>query len=71
MGHWLSFLGTWTFDSALAAGLGMAAVLYAWGAQTVSARHPETPWSGRKPVYLQSRIALLWVSLLGPIGAFR
>jgi len=68
--HWLSFLGTWTFDPALAAPLGMAAVLYAWGARTVSARHPDSPWSGRKSVYFQSGIALLWVSLQGPIGAF-
>ena len=68
--HWLSFLGTWTFDPALAAPLGMAAVLYAWGARTVSARHPDSPWSGRKSAYFQSGIALLWVSLQGPIGAF-
>jgi cytochrome c oxidase assembly factor CtaG len=70
VGHWLSFLDAWTFDPALDASLGTAAVLYAWGARTVSARHPDTPWSGRHCAYFQSGIALLWVILQGPIGAF-
>ena len=70
VGHWLSFLGAWTFDPALAAGLGMAAVLYAWGARTVSARHPDTPWSGRRSAYFLSGTALLWVVLQGPTGVF-
>jgi cytochrome c oxidase assembly factor CtaG len=70
VGHSLSFLGAWTFDPVLGASLAVAAVLYAWGAWTVSARHPDSPWPGRKTVCFQSGIALLWVSLQGPIGVF-
>jgi cytochrome c oxidase assembly factor CtaG len=70
VGHWVSFLGAWTFDPALDASLGTAAVLYAWAARTVSTRHPGTPWPGRKSAYFQSGIALLWVVLQGPTGAF-
>jgi len=70
VGYWLSFLGTWTFDPALAVPLVMATVLYSWGAWTVTARHPDSPWPGRTTVFFQSGVALLWVSLLGPVGAF-
>lgn len=66
----LSFLGAWALDPALDALLGLAAVLYAWGARTVTARHPDAPWSGRKSVSFQSGIALLWVILQGPTGVF-
>ncbi len=70
MGHLLSFLGAWAFDPALDVSLGMAALLYAWGARTVSARHPDTPWSGRRSAYFLSGTALLWVVLQGPTGVF-
>jgi cytochrome c oxidase assembly factor CtaG len=70
VGYWLSFLGTWTFDPALGVPLAMATVLYSWGAWTVSARHPDSPWPGRSTVFFQSGVALLWVSLMGPIGAY-
>lgn len=70
MGYWLSFLGTWTFDPALGVPLVMATVLYSWGAWTVSARHPDSRWPGRSTVFFLSGVALLWVSLLGPVGAF-
>jgi len=66
----LSFLGAWAFDPALDVSLGMAALLYAWGARTVSARHPDTPWSGRRSAYFLSGTALLWVVLQGPTGVF-
>ena len=68
--HWLSFLGAWTFDPVLGGSLAVAAVLYAWGAWSVSSRHPDSPWAGRKTACFQSAIALLWVSLQGPIGVY-
>jgi len=70
VGYWLSFLGTWAFDPALGVPLVLATVLYFWGAWTVAARHPDSPWPVGKTVLFQSGIALLWVSLLGPVGAF-
>lgn len=48
----------------------MAAVLYAWGAQSVTARQPDMPWPARKSAYFYSGVALLWLVLQGPTGAF-
>ena len=70
MGNWLSFLGAWTFDPAVDALLATAAGLYAWGARTVSSRHPDAPWPQHKTLCFQSGTVLLWVSLQGPPGAF-
>lgn len=66
----MSFLGAWTFDPAVDALLVAAASAYAWGARTLSSRHPDRPWPGHKTLFFQSGTVLLWVSLQGPPGAF-
>ena len=66
----MSFLSAWTLDPALAISLVTVSALYAWAARTVSTRHPETPWPGRKCASFQSGVVLLWVILQGPTGVF-
>ncbi|MEP7018355.1 MAG: cytochrome c oxidase assembly protein [Actinomycetota bacterium] len=70
MGNWWSFLSSWTFDPAVYVLLALIAALYAWAARTVSARHPDTPWSGMSKAYFMSGIVLLWIVLQGPTGTF-
>lgn len=68
--HSWRFLSTWTFDPVAGSMLLLAAAGYLLGANTVTRRHPRTPWPVRYTACFIAGMASLWVALLGPFGAY-
>jgi cytochrome c oxidase assembly factor CtaG len=66
----LAFLSNWTFDPVAAVLLGASAVAYLIGVHLVRSRHPSSPWSRWCTVSFLSGVVLVWLVLLGPIGAY-
>jgi cytochrome c oxidase assembly factor CtaG len=65
-----TILGTWTFDPFLGLSLIASACAYVWALRTVSRRHPTIPWPRRYTISFFSGLTLLWLVLLGPVGAY-
>jgi cytochrome c oxidase assembly factor CtaG len=66
----LVFLGNWTFDPVLATILIAAAVIYLLGVHKLGAHGSGTPWSRWCTLSFLSGLGLIWIVLLGPIGAY-
>jgi putative membrane protein len=66
-----AFLESWTWDPTLIATLALAAVIYAVGAATLRGRSAgrAAPHAGRAAAFC-SGLALAWLALLSPIGAY-
>jgi cytochrome c oxidase assembly factor CtaG len=65
-----TWLGSWTFDPVVVLGLLGAATSYLWAAARVTARDPDHPWLRRQTASFLGGLALTWVVLLGPVGAY-
>jgi cytochrome c oxidase assembly factor CtaG len=65
-----TFLTNWTFDPVPMALLIASAVAYMAGVRRLQARQPGTPWPRRCTVSYLTGIALVWLVVLGPIGAY-
>lgn len=65
-----AFLSTWQWDYALGPALVLGALAYLRGAATLSRRHVDVPWPIGRTVSFVSGLALAWVVLLGPVGAY-
>lgn len=70
MTHVWQFLGRWTLDPVLGAGLVAAAAAYLAAAAAVGRRDPRRPWPWRKTTLFLGGIAVSWLALLGPVGAW-
>ncbi len=70
MRHVWQFLGTWTFEPLPAVLIAAAAVGYVWAAVTVTRRNPTQPWPAWRTACFVTALALTWIVLLGPIGAY-
>jgi cytochrome c oxidase assembly factor CtaG len=72
--HLLAFLGTWTVAPVPAVGLLGSAVLYLWGVRRLrsAGRAPSGPggWPRKKTASFLTGLALVWLVVLGPVGAF-
>lgn len=68
MRHALTFLGTWTFEPVPAALLIASALLYVAGVRTLARR--QQSWSAWRTTSFFAGVALTWVVVLGPIGAY-
>jgi putative copper resistance protein D len=66
----MTVLTTWTFDPFLGAGIIGAALAYLWSVQRINRCHPARPWPIRHTVSFLSALAIAWVVLLGPVGAY-
>lgn len=64
------FLRTWSFDPFLGQGIIVSAVAYLWAAIAVSRREPHRPWPRRRTASFLGGLALAWLVLLGPVGAY-
>lgn len=64
------FLANWTFDPVPAVLLIASAVAYLMGVHTLRRRDAGTPWSGWCTVSFLSGLGLIWLVVLGPIGAY-
>jgi len=64
----LSVLGTWTFDPVAAFGLLAPALAYLWA--TSQLRHRGEHWPRRLTASFLSGLALVWIALMGPVGAY-
>ena len=63
-------LRSWIFDPVLAVGLVGAALAYLAAVQRVDARTPGHPWQRRRTASFLGGLALCWLVLLGPVGAY-
>ena len=70
MGPAWTIAGTWTFDPVLGPGILLAAAAYWWAARTVTRRSPDMPWPARYTASFFSALAIAWIVLLGPFGAY-
>jgi cytochrome c oxidase assembly factor CtaG len=66
----LTFLQHWTFDPAPVTGLLAGAACYLWAVRRISRHSPDYPWPRRSTAAFLSGLALVWIALLGPIGAY-
>lgn len=64
------FISNWTFDPVPAVLLVASAAAYLIGVHLVRRRHPSTPWSRWCTASFLSGVVLVWLVLLGPIGAY-
>lgn len=66
-----TFLTTWTpvepvpAIAILAAGAG-----YLWATRRIARRWPGAPWPGSRTAWFLAGLALVWVAILGPFGAY-
>lgn len=65
-----ALLSAWTFDPVIGPVLLAVAAAYAYGVRRVQAQHPAQPWPVGSSVAFFSGVAVLWVAILGPIGAY-
>lgn len=63
-------LGAWTFDPVLGTGLIVVAAAYLEAVILVGRRDPARPWPWRKTASFLSGLAVCWLALLGPAGAW-
>ena len=63
-------LGSWNFDPVLALGLIGTAIGYGAAVHRVDARDPNHPWPRRHTASFMGGLALCWLVLLGPVGAY-
>lgn len=70
MGAAWTLLGSWTFDPVLSAAIILAAGAYVYAARSVTYRSPDHPWSRWRTTSFLIAMAIAWVVLLGPIGAY-
>jgi cytochrome c oxidase assembly factor CtaG len=68
--HAATFLANWTFDPVPVVLLLAAAVGYLAGVRALRRSQPGRPWPRRCTVSFLSGLALVWVVILGPIGAY-
>jgi putative copper resistance protein D len=68
--HVVHVLSTWTFEPVPACVLIASAVLYLWAARTVSRRRPDAAWSPLLTTSFLSGLAMVWIVILGPVGAY-
>lgn len=70
MGDVWSFLGSWTFDPVLSAAIVLASGAYVYAAHRVGRRTPEHPWPRLRTTSFLVAMAIAWIVLLGPVGAY-
>ncbi len=70
MRHAVTVLGAWTFDPVVGTGLIMVTAAYLWAAHVVSLRTPSAPWPRRYAVSFVCGMAIFWIVVLGPFGAY-
>jgi putative copper resistance protein D len=63
-------LSDWTFDPVPCVLLVTAAALYVWAARTVGRGRPGGRWPRRFTASFLTGLGLVWIVLLGPIGAY-
>ncbi len=68
--HTWQFLSAWTFDPIMVTLLCVATGCYLLAAARVTRAHPSTPWPRSRSALFVSAIALLWLAILGPFGAW-
>jgi putative copper resistance protein D len=66
----LTFLADWAFDPAPVAGLLAIAGCYLWAIRRISRNSPDYPWPRRSTAFFLSGLALVWIAILGPFGAY-
>ncbi len=70
MRHFVTVLGSWTFDPVLGTVLILVTGAYLWAVRLVARRCPAMPWPRRYTVSFLSGMAICWIALLGPFGAY-
>ncbi|MGH8891372.1 MAG: cytochrome c oxidase assembly protein [Acidothermaceae bacterium] len=70
MNHAVTFLSAWTFEPVAGCGLIAAAFAYLWGVRIVNRRRPDSLWPRRLTASYLSGLALVWLVVLGPVGAY-
>lgn len=63
-------LGTWTFEPVPGTAMILASGAYVWAAAEVTARHPEKTWPIQYTASFMGGMAVLWIVILGPVGAY-
>jgi putative copper resistance protein D len=66
----LTFLQEWTFDPAPVVSLLAVTAGYLWAVRRINRNSPDYPWPRRATAWFLSGVALVWVAILGPIGAY-
>jgi cytochrome c oxidase assembly factor CtaG len=66
----VTFLEDWTFDPVPVGCLVAAAGGYLWAVRRVDRQSPDHLWSRRSSASFLSGLALVWIAILGPIGAY-
>jgi len=68
--HWGQFAGSWTFDPLVGSILLAVGLGYLCAVLAVDQRHPSSPWPIKNTACFIAGVALLWVAILGPFGAY-
>jgi putative copper resistance protein D len=63
-------LRTWTFEPVPALAIFASAAAYLWGVAAVSRGRPRRRWPRRRTASFLGALALTWIVLLGPVGAY-
>lgn len=66
----VAMLSTWTFAPVPATALIVAGAAYLRGVSAISAQHQGRPWPRRYTVCFLGGLVVLWVVILGPVGAY-
>jgi putative copper resistance protein D len=66
----VTFLGTWTFEPVPGISLIVVALAYLWGVRHIGRGRSGVPWPARSTASFMLGLALVWVSVLGPFGAY-
>jgi putative copper resistance protein D len=70
LAHAWQMLGTWTFQPFPGLAIALTAAAYVAAAVTVSRTHPGRPWPWRNTASFLVALALAWIVILGPVGAY-
>jgi cytochrome c oxidase assembly factor CtaG len=70
MGDLLTVLGTWTFDPVLGGGLILVTIAYLAAVRRVERWRPHRPWPRRYTISFLAGVAVTWIVVLGPFGAY-
>jgi cytochrome c oxidase assembly factor CtaG len=70
MRDFVTVLGAWTFDPILGTGLIMVAAAYLWAVHHIGTKSPSHPWPVRHTVSFLAGVAIAWIVILGPFGAY-